>query len=166
MLRHAPAGRAPRVLLLERALPSAEAAPTPDLRVFALSRASERILRAVGGWDALVAEPAAMVAYERMHVWPMRGRPRGEGALSFDAAELGESDLGHIVTNTALQRAALAASDYGATQPAGPPTGAVAYPYYTTRGPRDFLAKKPPIRRHARVTFCMHPPHPRRKTPL
>ena len=26
---------------------------------------------------------------------------------------------------------------------AGPPTGAVAYPYYTTRGPRDFLAKSP-----------------------
>ena len=34
--------------------------------------------------------------------------------------------------------------DYGATTPAGPPTGAVAYPYYTTRGPRDFLAKCPP----------------------
>jgi hypothetical protein len=30
------------------------------------------------------------------------------------------------------------------TGPAGPPTGAVAYPYYTTRGPRDFLAKCPP----------------------
>ena len=42
------------------------------------------------------------------------------------------------------ERAALAGSDYGATQPAGPPTGAVAYPYYTTRGPRDFLAKNPP----------------------
>ena len=27
---------------------------------------------------------------------------------------------------------------------AGPATGAVAYPYYTTRGPRDFLAKNPP----------------------
>jgi hypothetical protein len=26
---------------------------------------------------------------------------------------------------------------------AGPQTGAVAYPYYTTRGPRDFLAKNP-----------------------
>jgi hypothetical protein len=25
----------------------------------------------------------------------------------------------------------------------GPPTGAVAYPYYTLRGPRDFLASKP-----------------------
>ncbi|NBX29114.1 hypothetical protein EBR04_01460 [bacterium] len=42
------------------------------------------------------------------------------------------------------EKAALAASDYGGTQPAGPPTGAVAYPYYTTRGPRDFLAKNPP----------------------
>jgi hypothetical protein len=28
--------------------------------------------------------------------------------------------------------------------PAGPATGAVTYPYYTTRGPRDFLAKNPP----------------------
>jgi hypothetical protein len=27
--------------------------------------------------------------------------------------------------------------------PAGPPTGTVAYPYYTTRGPRDFFAKHP-----------------------
>lgn len=26
----------------------------------------------------------------------------------------------------------------------GPPTGAVAYPYYTNRGPRDFLADDPP----------------------
>jgi hypothetical protein len=42
------------------------------------------------------------------------------------------------------EEAALQASDYGATGPAGPPTGAVAYPYYTTRGPRDFLAKCPP----------------------
>lgn len=26
---------------------------------------------------------------------------------------------------------------------AGPPTGGVAYPYYTNRGPRDFLARNP-----------------------
>ena len=42
------------------------------------------------------------------------------------------------------EEAAVGASDYGATGPAGPPSGAVAYPYYTTRGPRDFLAKCPP----------------------
>lgn len=27
--------------------------------------------------------------------------------------------------------------------PPGPPVGQVAYPYYTTRGPRDFLARNP-----------------------
>lgn len=26
----------------------------------------------------------------------------------------------------------------------GPPTGTITYPYYTNRGPRDFLAKNPP----------------------
>jgi hypothetical protein len=45
---------------------------------------------------------------------------------------------------SAAEKAALAGSDYGATGPAGPPTGTVAYPYYTTRGPRDFLARCPP----------------------
>ncbi len=42
------------------------------------------------------------------------------------------------------EKAALAGSDYGAIGPAGPPTVAFAYPYYTTRGPREFLAKCPP----------------------
>ncbi len=30
-----------------------------------------------------------------------------------------------------------------ATAAPGPPTGAIAYPYYTSRGPRDFLARDP-----------------------
>ncbi len=45
---------------------------------------------------------------------------------------------------TPEEECALESSDYGATCPPGPPSGAVAYPYYTTRGPRDFLAKCPP----------------------
>lgn len=36
-------------------------------------------------------------------------------------------------------------TDIGAqAAPSGPPTGTVAYPYYTTRGPRDFFAANPP----------------------
>ena len=36
-------------------------------------------------------------------------------------------------------------TDIGAqNSPSGPPTGTVAYPYYTTRGPRDFFAANPP----------------------
>ena len=45
---------------------------------------------------------------------------------------------------TTEEKCELGGSDYGATYPPGPPSGAVAYPYYTTRGPRDFLAKCPP----------------------
>jgi 2-octaprenylphenol hydroxylase len=44
-----------------------------------------------------------------MHVWPASVEPRGAGSLRFDAAELAEPNLGHIIGNGALQRAALAA---------------------------------------------------------
>lgn len=110
LLRRGGTGLPPRVLLLERELPDLASPANPhDLRVFALSRASERILRAAGAWDALGESPEAMCPYERMHVWPRDATPRGEGSLTFDAAELGEPDLGHIVGNDALQRAALKA---------------------------------------------------------
>ncbi len=77
------------------------------LRVSAISRASERILRRAGAWPAVAA--SGPCAYERMHVWPHDGMARGAGALSFDAASLHEPDLGHIVENRVLQSAALAA---------------------------------------------------------
>lgn len=45
---------------------------------------------------------------------------------------------------SAAEKEALMQSGYEVGGPAGPPSGAVAYPYYTTRGPRDFLSKCPP----------------------
>lgn len=103
-----------RVLLLERDIPSREWPIAPardpaDLRVFAISRASERILQHAGVWSLLEAQPRVLAPYERMHVWPASAEPRGAGSLRFDAAELAEANLGHIVGNGALQRAALAA---------------------------------------------------------
>jgi len=79
------------------ALPDAEW----DLRVFALSRASQRLLTACGVWDSLPAQ--RMHAYERMCVWDAEGSPRGKGSLSFDCAEIGEPNLGFIVEGRALQ---------------------------------------------------------------
>lgn len=100
-----------RVLLLEREVPDLTQPPDiADLRVFALSRASERILRAAGAWEELQSRRnISLNAYERMHVWPRDASPRGPGSLTFDAAELGEANLGYIVGNDALQRASLAA---------------------------------------------------------
>jgi 2-octaprenylphenol hydroxylase len=74
-----------------------------DLRVFALSRASEKILRAADAWADVIetrAEP-----YERMQVWHADVPPHCGDALVFDAAEIGERDLGVIAENNVLQAA-------------------------------------------------------------
>jgi 2-octaprenylphenol hydroxylase len=80
-----------------------------DLRVFALSRASQRLLTICGAWQLLPTQKYN--AYERMCVWdarggpPRGGAPAGAGSLSFDCAELGEPNLGYIVEGRALQAA-------------------------------------------------------------
>lgn len=72
-----------------------------DLRVFALSRASQRLLEICGIWSALPSRKR--YAYERMTVWDARGHAHGDGSLTFDCAELGEPNLGTIVEGRALQ---------------------------------------------------------------
>ena len=78
-----------------------------DPRVSALSRASERILTAIGAWHLL--PPSRMQPYERMRVWHESVQPRSGDVLEFDAAYAGEPNLGYIVENRLVQTAALAA---------------------------------------------------------
>jgi 2-polyprenylphenol 6-hydroxylase len=78
-----------------RVEPGEAAAEDWDLRVFALSRASQRLLELCGVWPLI--PPARKFAYERMCVWDAGGVPRGTGSLTFDCAEIGEPNLGHIV---------------------------------------------------------------------
>jgi 2-octaprenylphenol hydroxylase len=72
-----------------------------DLRVFALSRASERLLDICGVWDSLPRN--RVFAYERMCVWDASGTPQGRGSITFDCAEIGQPNLGFIVEGRALQ---------------------------------------------------------------
>jgi len=72
-----------------------------DLRVFAMSRASERLLKVCGVWNLL--PPARVFPYQRMCVWDSAGTALGIGSLTFDCAQIGEPDLGHIVDGRALQ---------------------------------------------------------------
>lgn len=100
-----------RVGLVEPRPAALPAAGTPwDLRVFALSRASQHVLEAAGVWD-LVASRAA--PYGAMRVWDAADTADGAQALRFAAAEIGEPDLGHIAEAqaiaAALQQAARAA---------------------------------------------------------
>jgi 2-octaprenylphenol hydroxylase len=68
-----------------------------DLRVSALSRASQRMLERLGAWGRILELGAS--PYRRMHVWDgVSG-----SAITFDSADLGEPDLGHIVENRAIQ---------------------------------------------------------------
>jgi 2-octaprenylphenol hydroxylase len=99
-----------RIAVLDRRIPPAVDARTlpVDLRVFALSRASEKILRAADAWAEIRAVRTS--PYERMQVWHADVPPHGGEALVFDAAEMGEPDLGVIAENQVLQWALAAAA--------------------------------------------------------
>ena len=107
--------RPPRIVVLEPHRPALPSADAPiDARVVACSRASERIVTSAGAWDAIRQTRAS--PYERMRVWHESVTPDSEGALVFDAAEVGEPNLGWIVENRVLQAALLdAATDAGAS---------------------------------------------------
>lgn len=72
-----------------------------DPRVSALSAASENILRHLGAWQRIDAGHRS--PYRYMCVWD----GTGTGQISFDAGELGENRLGHIVENWRVQQAVL-----------------------------------------------------------
>lgn len=66
---------------------------TVDIRVSALTRASQNILQAVGAWESMAQRGVG--AYDHMHVWDADSA----GVLHFDAAETEFAELGHIVEN-------------------------------------------------------------------
>ncbi|UOG93794.1 MAG: UbiH/UbiF/VisC/COQ6 family ubiquinone biosynthesis hydroxylase [Candidatus Thiothrix sulfatifontis] len=91
-----------RVAVLEAHSPTVFSPEDPyDLRVSALSRASQRALLDAGAWEGIAARRA--FPYEVMCVWDATGT----GEIRFDAADLGEPDLGHIVENRVIQLALL-----------------------------------------------------------
>ena len=71
-----------------------------DLRVYALSRASQQIFEHLGVWQQLTSARAS--PYRRMHIWE-GDYARRLGSLSFDSAEVGEPDLGHIVEDRLIR---------------------------------------------------------------
>ena len=85
-----------RVAIVERsAAPAPPPGPARDLRVSAFTVASERILRALGAWEALPAERVGPM--REMHVWERTGK------VHFDSAGIGEPALGYIVENALVQ---------------------------------------------------------------
>ncbi|HEX2494621.1 MAG TPA: FAD-dependent monooxygenase [Steroidobacter sp.] len=91
-----------RIALLEPHPPSAPpAGDDVDLRVSALSRASERILSAVDAWKLIPAQHLS--PYWDMKVWDAGARPHAPGSVHFSASASSEPNLGHIVENRRVQ---------------------------------------------------------------
>jgi 2-polyprenylphenol 6-hydroxylase len=96
-----------QVALLEPHAGSLPAAGSPlDARVVALSRASEHTLKAAGAWQAIAGPRLA--PYQRMRIWHEGIAAFSADALVFDAADVGEPNLGYILENRLLQGALLA----------------------------------------------------------
>ncbi len=87
-----------RVAVIEASDPPPAPGDEWALRVSAVSRASESILRAIDVWDALPLERAGV--FREMRVWDATGG----GSVHFDSADIGTDALGHIVENAVIQR--------------------------------------------------------------
>ncbi|HEB58257.1 MAG TPA: 2-octaprenyl-3-methyl-6-methoxy-1,4-benzoquinol hydroxylase [Gammaproteobacteria bacterium] len=67
-----------------------------DLRVSAITRASERLFTDIGAWPTMQAQRVS--PFREMHVWDAAG----EGTVHFDSADVGETHLGHIIENRVI----------------------------------------------------------------
>lgn len=92
-----------KVAVVEASQPNSFSVDQPhDLRVSALSVASENILKNLGVWTGVESRRAC--PYQRMKVWEM---DEARAGTLFDSSELGYTHLGHIVENRILQLALL-----------------------------------------------------------
>lgn len=86
-----------RVAVIESKLPSTELDDLPDIRVSAISRASENILEYVGAWQGIASRRSA--SYTSMKVWEQDSFAH----IDFEAEQIAQSNLGHIVENRVIQ---------------------------------------------------------------
>jgi len=70
-----------------------------DLRVSAISAASQQTFTALGAWDRMIS--LGVSPFREMYVWDAAGA----GTIHFDSADIAESRLGHIIENRVIQRA-------------------------------------------------------------
>ena len=70
-----------------------------DMRVSAITRASQTLFKNIGVWDSITNQ--RVNPYRDMFVWDAGGK----GEIHFDSADMGEADLGHIIENRIIVKA-------------------------------------------------------------
>ena len=93
-----------RLRIVDPGAPARWQADAVDPRVYALSRESQLLLGDL--WGVVAAKRVS--PYRRMQVFEGED-PEGQGSIVFDAAEIGEPDLGHIVEDNLLRAVLLEA---------------------------------------------------------
>jgi 2-octaprenylphenol hydroxylase len=88
-----------QVAVIERQAPAGDwPADSHDIRVSAISRASQNIFSNLNAWRNM--RKLGITPYEQMVVWESGG-----AEIRFHAADIGEPDLGHIIENRIIQLA-------------------------------------------------------------
>jgi 2-octaprenylphenol hydroxylase len=89
------------VALLEAREPARDwSEDSVDLRVYAITRASQRLFTGLGAWQAMLGRAGP---FRDMRVWDAGGA----GDIHFDCAEVGEPCLGHILEARVIEAALL-----------------------------------------------------------
>ncbi len=84
------------VILLEAGIRQVSSLKQKDPRVFAITMASEQILKKAGAWRRLHEEDIA--CFRKMHVWDENGL----GEVKFDSAALCKPTMGYIISYQAI----------------------------------------------------------------
>ncbi len=85
-----------KVILLDAGVRQVNSLKKVDTRVFAITLASEQILKKAGAWRRLQEEDIA--CFRKMHVWDENGL----GEIQFDSASICQATIGYIISHQAI----------------------------------------------------------------
>lgn len=85
-----------KVILLDAGIRQVNSLKQVDARVFAITRASENILKKAGAWSRL--DESDIACFRKMHVWD----ENGFGEINFDSASICQSAMGYIISHQAI----------------------------------------------------------------
>ena len=85
-----------KVILLDAGVRQVNSLKKVDARVFAITRASEQILKKAGAWRRIQENDIA--CFRKMHVWDENGL----GEINFDSASICQSTMGYIISHQVI----------------------------------------------------------------
>jgi 2-polyprenylphenol 6-hydroxylase len=85
-----------KVILLDAGVRQVNSLKKVDARVFAITLASEKILKKTGAWRRLQEDDIA--CFRKMHVWDENGL----GEVQFDSASICQATMGYIISHQAI----------------------------------------------------------------